>query len=125
MATAPVSLTLHRGGSFLLSNVTPEDVFTPADLTDDQRLIGRTAAEFVEKEVVPFIPELEQHKPGLMAQMLKKAGEIGLLGAGIPEAYGGSGLDKVSATVLAEGLSAYASFGGSHRRHSGIRTLRI
>jgi alkylation response protein AidB-like acyl-CoA dehydrogenase len=125
MATAPVSQTLHRGGSFLLSNVTPEDVFTPADLTDDQRLIGRTAAEFVEKEVVPFIPELEQHKPGLMAQMLKKAGEIGLLGAGIPEAYGGSGLDKVSATVLAEGLSAYASFGVSHGGHAGIGTVPI
>jgi alkylation response protein AidB-like acyl-CoA dehydrogenase len=125
MATAPAAQTLNRGGSFLLSNVTPEEVFTPADLTDDQRLIGRTAAEFVEKEVVPFIPELEAHKEGLMAQMLKKAGEIGLLGAGIPEAYGGSGLDKVSATVLAEGLSAYASFGVSHGGHAGIGTVPI
>jgi len=125
MATAPVSQSLHRGGSFLLTTVTPDDVFTPADLNDDQRLIGRTAAEFVEKEVVPAIPELEQHKEGLMAQMLKKAGEIGLLGGGIPETYGGSGLDKVSATVLAEGLSAYASFAVSHGGHAGIGTVPI
>jgi alkylation response protein AidB-like acyl-CoA dehydrogenase len=125
MATAPVSQSLHRGGSFLLTTITPDDVFTPADLNDDQRLIGRTAAEFVEKEVVPAIPDLEQHKEGLMAEMLKKAGEIGLLGGGIPEAYGGSGLDKVSATVLAESLSAYASFAVSHGGHAGIGTVPI
>src|SRR5208282_1660028 len=125
MATAPVSQVLNRGGAFLITSSRPEDVFTPADLSDDQRLIGQTAEEFVTKELGPEIPALEQHKEGLMAQTLKKAGEIGLLGAGIPEAYGGSGLDKVSATVLAEGLSAYASFGVSHGGHAGIGTVPI
>jgi alkylation response protein AidB-like acyl-CoA dehydrogenase len=125
MATSPVSQVLNRGGSFLLTSITPDDIFTPADLSDDQRLIGQTAEEFVEKEVVPAIPDLEAHKEGLMAQMLKKAGEIGLLGGGIPEAYGGAGLDKISATVLAEKLSEYASFAVSHGGHAGIGTIPI
>jgi alkylation response protein AidB-like acyl-CoA dehydrogenase len=122
---ASVSQTLNRGGAFLLTNCAPQDVFTPADLTDDQRLIGQTAEEFVRKEVVPLIPELEQHKEGLMAQLLRKAGELGLLGAAIPESYGGAGLDKVSATLLAEKLAVYASFAVSHGGHSGIGTIPI
>ena len=126
MATAPVSQTLNRGGAFLITPCRPEDVFTPADFSDDQRLIGQTAEEFVQKEVVPQIPELEAHKDEhLMAQMLKKAGEIGLLGGGIPEAYGGSGLDKISAAILAEKLAGYGSFAVSHGGHSGIGTVPI
>jgi alkylation response protein AidB-like acyl-CoA dehydrogenase len=125
VATTPVSAALNRGGAFLITSSRPEDIFTPADLSDDQRLIGQTAEEFVRKELVPEIPALEQHKEGLMAQMLKKAGEIGLLGGAIPEEYGGSGLDKVSATVLAEKLSGYASFAVSHGGHAGIGTIPI
>jgi alkylation response protein AidB-like acyl-CoA dehydrogenase len=126
MATAPVSQTLNRGGAFLITSCRPEDVFTPADFSDDQRLVGQTAEEFVQKEVMPAIPELEAHKDEqLMAQMLKKAGEIGLLGGGIPEAYGGSGLDKISAAILAEKLAGYGSFAVSHGGHSGIGTVPI
>ncbi|HWG57518.1 MAG TPA: acyl-CoA dehydrogenase family protein [Candidatus Acidoferrales bacterium] len=125
MATTPVAESLNRGGAFLISACTPASVFTPADLNDDQRLIGQTAEEFVTKEVLPAIPELEQHKEGLMAGMLRKAGEIGLLGGGIPEEYGGAALDKVSATVLAEKLAGYASFAVSHGGHAGIGTIPI
>jgi alkylation response protein AidB-like acyl-CoA dehydrogenase len=125
MATTPVSQVLNRGGAFLIAPCTPDDVFTPADLSDDQKLIGQTAEEFVQKEVVPLIPDLEAHKEGLMAQQLRKAGELGLLGGAIPEAYGGAGLDKVSATVLAEKLSGYASFAVSHGGHAGIGTIPI
>jgi alkylation response protein AidB-like acyl-CoA dehydrogenase len=125
MATTPAAQALHRGGAFLITTSSPDDVFTPADLGDDQRLIGQTAEEFVAKEVAPNIPELEQHKEGLMAEMLKKAGELGLLGGAIPEEYGGAGLDKVSATVLAEKLAGYASFAVSHGGHAGIGTIPI
>jgi alkylation response protein AidB-like acyl-CoA dehydrogenase len=126
MATAPVSQTLNRGGSFLITKTSHEDVFTPADLTDDQRLIGQTAEEFMQKEVIPAIPELEAHKDNQpMVQALKKAGEIGLLGGGIPEAYGGTGLDKISATILAEKLASYGSFAVSHGGHAGIGTVPI
>src|ERR1700751_2550071 len=125
MATTSLPRTASRGGGFLVEYCTPENVFSPADLTDDQKLIGQTAEEFVRNEVVPVIPDLEQHKAGLMPQLLKKAGEIGLLGGGVPDEYGGSGLDKVSSVQLAEKLSAYASFGVSHGGHAGIGTLPI
>ena len=125
MATTPAAKTLNRGGAFLITTCVPEDVFTPVDLSDDQRLIGQTAEEFVAKEVVPNIPELEQHKEGLMPELLKRAGELGLLGGAIPEEYGGSELDKVSATLLAEKLAGYASFAVSHGGHAGIGTIPI
>lgn len=125
MATPSTSPAIGRGGAFLIASTKPEEIFSPADQSAEQRLMGQTAQEFVEKEVVPAIPDLELHKEGLMAQMLKKAGEIGLLSGGIPEAYGGLGLDKVSATIISERLSAYASFAVSHGAHAGIGTMPI
>ena len=122
MATTPVSQALARGGAFLVSSTSPEDVFTPADLTDDQRLLGRTIEEFLAKEVIPHIPELEKHKEGLMPELIRKAGEVGLLGAGIPEEYGGAALDKISMTIVSEKLSAYPSFMVSFGAHTGIGT---
>jgi alkylation response protein AidB-like acyl-CoA dehydrogenase len=125
MATATTPRAVTKGGSFLLESSRPEDIFTPAELTDDQKLIGQTADEFVTKEVMPLAHELEQHKPGLMPQLVKKAGELGLLGGAVPEQYGGAGLDKISGTVLAEKLSGYAGFAVTHGGHSGIGTIPI
>ena len=122
-ATTPRPVT--KGGSFLVETRLPEEVFTPADLTDDQKLIGQTAEEFVTNEVLPLAHDLEDKKPGLMPSLLKKAGELGLLGGGVPEQYGGAGLDKISSTVLAEKLSVYASFAVSHGGHAGIGTIPI
>jgi alkylation response protein AidB-like acyl-CoA dehydrogenase len=110
MATATITKPAAKGGSFLLETPLPQEVFTPADLTDDQKLIGQTAEEFVVKEVLPLVKELENKKPGLMPELVKKAGELGLLSGGIPEQYGGAGLDKIAATVLTEKLSIYGGF---------------
>ncbi len=125
MATTAVSRPVKVGGSFLIESCTPDEIFTPAELSDDQKLIGQTADEFITKEVVPLAHELEQHKPGLMRELVKKAGEVGLLGGAIPEEYGGAGLDKISGTVLAERLSGYAGFAVTHGGHSGIGTIPI
>ncbi len=114
-----------RGGAFLISAVKPGDVFTPADLNDDQRLIGRTTEEFLAKEVIPHIAEIEQHKQGLMAELVKKAGEIGLLGAAIPEEYGGAALDKVSSTVVSEKLGVYPSYMVAFGAQTGIGAIPI
>ncbi len=114
-----------KGGSFLLASPQPDDIFTPEELSDQHKLIGQTTEEFVEQEVLPFVNDLEVHKEGLMVSLLKKAGEVGLLGGGVPEAYGGAGLDKISTTVLAEKLAHYGSFSASHGGHSGIGTLPI
>ena len=125
MATATISKPAAKGGGFLLEAAQPQDVFTPADLSDDQKLIGQTAEEFVMKEVVPLIKDLENKKAGLMPTLVKKAGEVGLLGGGIPEQYGGAGLDKIATTVLTEKLSVYGGFAVTHGAHSGIGTLPI
>ena len=124
---AAVTLTPRgcKGGSFLLESPEPGDVFTPADLTDDQKLIGQSAEEFVIKEVFPHIKNLEAKKPGLMPELVKKAGDLGLLSGGIPEQYGGAGLDKVATTVLTEKLSIYGGFAVTHGAHAGIGTLPI
>jgi butyryl-CoA dehydrogenase len=125
MATSFVSKAAAKGGSFLLESPAPQDVFTPADLTDDQKLIGQTAEEFVLKEVLPLVKELENKKPGLMSKLVKKGGELGLMGGGVPEAYGGAGLDKIATTVLTEKLSIYGGFAVTHGAHAGIGTLPI
>src|ERR1700686_190462 len=125
MATATVTKTAAKGGSFLLESPLAQDVFTPADLTDDQKLIGQTAEEFVTKEVMPHVKDLENKKPGLMAGLIRKGGELGLLSGGIPEQYGGAGLDKVATTVLTEKLSIYGGFAVTHGAHAGIGTLPI
>jgi alkylation response protein AidB-like acyl-CoA dehydrogenase len=125
MATATLTKPAAKGGSFLLESPQPGDVFTPADLSDDQRLIGQTAEEFVLKEVFPLIKDLENKKVGLMASLVKKGGEVGLMGGGVPEEYGGAGLDKISTTVLTEKLSIYGGFAVTHGAHAGIGTLPI
>jgi alkylation response protein AidB-like acyl-CoA dehydrogenase len=116
---------LKKGGAFLLEPTPADQVFTPANLSDDQRLIGQTAEEFVTNEVLPFVKDLEAKKPGLMPQLFRKAGELGLTGGGVPEEYGGAGLDKISTTVLTEKISIYGGFAVTHGGHSGIGTLPI
>jgi alkylation response protein AidB-like acyl-CoA dehydrogenase len=125
MATATLNRTAAKGGSFLLESPAPADVFTPADLTDDQKLIGQTAEEFVVKEVLPHVKDLENKKAGLMAELVRKAAEVGLVSGGIPEEFGGAGLDKIATTVLTEKLSIYGGFAVTHGAHAGIGTLPI
>jgi len=125
MATSVLTKPAAKGGSFLLESPVPADIFTPADLSDDQKLIGQTAEEFVIKEVLPLAKDLENKKPGLMAELVRKAAELGLMSGGTPEEYGGAGLDKIAATVLTEKISIYGGFAVTHGAHAGIGTLPI
>jgi alkylation response protein AidB-like acyl-CoA dehydrogenase len=125
MATSILSKPAAKGGNFLLESPAPQDVFTPADLTDDQKLIGQTAEEFVVKEILPLAKDLEAKKPGLMPELVRKAAELGLMSGGTPEEYGGAGLDKVATTQLTEKISIYGGFAVTHGAHAGIGTLPI
>jgi alkylation response protein AidB-like acyl-CoA dehydrogenase len=125
MATSVLNKPAAKGGSFLLESPSPQDVFTPAELTDDQKLIGQTAEEYVIKEVFPFVKDLEAKKPGLMAELTRKAAELGLMSGGTPEEYGGAGLDKIATTILTEKISIYGGFAVTHGAHAGIGTLPI
>jgi len=125
MATSVLNRPAAKGGSFLLESPAPADIFTPADLTDDQKLIGQTAEEFVVKEVLPLAKDLEAKKAGLMAELVRKAAELGLMSGGTPEEYGGAGLDKIATTHLTEKISMYGGFAVTHGAHAGIGTLPI
>src|SRR5215472_17053500 len=125
MATSVLNRPAAKGGSFLLESPAPADIFTPADLTDDQKLIGQTAEEFVVKEVLPLAKDLEAKKPGLMPDLVRKAAALGLMSGGTPEEYGGAGLDKIATTLLTEKISIYGGFAVTHGAHSGIGTLPL
>ena len=114
-----------RGGSFLIEDRSFEDVFTPEDFTEEQRMIGQTAEEFMEKEMVPRLPEILALKYETTRELLRKAGELGLLGIEVPEEYGGMGLDKVSGCLVSEKSAKDGSFAVSFMGHTGIGTLPI
>lgn len=116
---------LFKGGGFLLEDMEPAHIFTLEDLTEEQQMIARTTKDFVEKEVLPYVDEIEQHQFQHTTRLLKKAGELGLLGADVPEEYGGLGLDKISSTLISEEFSKAGAFGLSHGAHVGIGTLPI
>ena len=99
------------GGRFLTRSVAADDVFTREDLTDEQRLFGQTAAEFMRKEVVPVERRLYEHDWALTRQLLRKAADLDLTRLEIPAAYGGLGLDKISAAYVGEQIALNPSFG--------------
>jgi len=117
--------TPAAGGQFLTAAARPDDVFVREDLTDEQRLFGQTAAEFMQKEVLPVVERLYKHDWALTRQLLKKASELDLLRLEIPPAYGGLGLDLISASYVGEQIAMNPSFGGSLGAHTSIGTLPL
>jgi alkylation response protein AidB-like acyl-CoA dehydrogenase len=116
---------LTMGGQFLASTVGPDEVFVREELTDEQRLFGQTAAEFMRKEVLPVVDRLYKHDWDLTRQLLKKASDLDLLRLEIPEQYGGLGLDLISASFVGEQIAVSPSFGGSLGAHTSIGTLPL
>jgi alkylation response protein AidB-like acyl-CoA dehydrogenase len=126
MASTAVSpIVAAAGGSFLLESRTPAEIFTPEDLNEEQRQFAATAAEFGREEVLPIAADIEDKKPGVLAGLLRKAGELGFTAVDIPEEYGGMGLDKVSSTVITDHLSVLASFSTAFGAHVGIGALPL
>ncbi|MBE9521846.1 MAG: acyl-CoA dehydrogenase family protein, partial [Proteobacteria bacterium] len=113
------------GGEFLIPDALPEEVFTPEDFTKEQRLIGKSAEEFGLGELTPIRDELEELNPDLLRSLINKAGELGFLGADMPEIYGGSELDKVSATLITEHISQGTGFSITYGVQTGIGSLPI
>ena len=114
-----------KGGSFLIADLEPQDVFTPEDLSDEQRQVAKTASRVARNEVVPAVREIEAKNFAVMTGLLRKAGELGLTGVDVPEMYGGLGMDKITSAVVAESVSKQASFSTTFSAHAGIGTLPI
>src|SRR5512136_165604 len=115
-----------KGGAFLIESISPQAIFTPEEFSEEQRLIGQAATEFVVGEIQPQLDDIETQKEGLLPSLVKKAGELGLLSGDITEEYGGQDLDKVSVILLMEKLSqGGGSFMVAYAVHTGIGSLPI
>src|SRR5215813_5382696 len=125
MITTAISKGKIAGGSFLLESRSADEVFTPEDFGEQHRLIGQTAEQFAQNEIVPNIDKMEHKDFSITRELLKKAGELGLSGVEIPEAYGGLEMDKVTAAVIADHIAKYAGFATTWGGHTGIGTLPI
>src|SRR5713226_8211951 len=125
MTTAPNATSTLRGGEWLLQPSTADGVFTPEGLTEEHRLIARTAQEFVDNEILPKLDRLEEKDWTLARELVKKGAELGLLGVDVPEAYGGLGLDKVTSLVVSEKLARSASFGATFGAHANLTIVPL
>ena len=122
---ASTERSIQRGGEWLLESAGSGHVFTPELLTEEHRLIGRTAEEFVDNEVKPACDRLEQKDWDLARQLLRRCGALGLLGVDIPEAYGGIGLDMVSSLVVSDRFARVASFGAALGAQANLTALPL
>lgn len=125
METANKPRNIPHGGGFLIQTSTPESTFTPEDFTEEQEMIAEMCDDFLEKEVIPKLIEIDRQEEGLMPELLNKAGELGLLGAAFPESLGGLGKDFVTATLINEHLGGGHSFAVAMAAHNGIGSLPI
>ncbi len=114
-----------KGGEFLISEGTTADVFTPEDFTEEHKMIGDTCREFIDNEVRPNLPAMEQHDWETARRLVHEAGELGLLGANIPEEYGGAALDQVSGVIIAEMVGRGGGFGTTFGAQTSIGLLPI
>lgn len=119
------TVNVKKGGSFLIEETGYDQIFTPEDFTDEHKMIGKTTEDYVVNDVLPYIDEIENHQFEHSVRLLKKAGDLGLLGADVPEEYGGIGLDKISSAFITEKFSRAGSFSLSYGAHVGIGSLPI
>ncbi|MDN3450718.1 acyl-CoA dehydrogenase family protein [Planococcus sp. APC 3906] len=117
--------TLIKGGSFLIEEADLSRVFTPEDFTEEHKMIAKTTEDYVNTEVMPVVEKLENHEFEHSVRLLKSAGDLGLLGADVPEQYGGLGLDKIASALIAEKMSKAGGFSITHGAHVGIGSLPI
>src|ERR1044072_975648 len=114
-----------QGGSFMIEDRTTAEVFTPEDFTEEHRMIAETTRQFIDGEVIPHIDALEKHDWQLARALVGKAAELGLIGANIPEEYGGLGLDQKRGSLIGENIGRCAWFATTLGAESGIGLLPI
>ncbi len=114
-----------KGGSFLIEETTPDSIQIPENFDSELKMFAKTARDFVEKEVDPLTDEIENQNFEVLKELMRKAGEKGLLMVDIPEKYEGMGLNKTSSTLVAEEVARSGSFAVAQGAHTGIGTLPI
>lgn len=114
-----------KGGEFIIKDVTPNEIFTPEEWNEEQRMIAQTCDDFITHEIVPVIDKIDKMEEGLMPSLLDKAGELGLLGLSVPESFGGMGVDFKTSLLATEHLGKGYSFSVAFGAHTGIGTLPL
>ena len=125
VTSAASSKVAPKGGSFLIETRSPGDVFTPEDTTDQHKLIAQTAQEFIDQEIVPRTQEIEDKKPGVLRELLRKAAEVGLSSTDLPQRFGGLALDKISSIIVSEKMARNGSWAATVGAQAGIGVLPI
>ena len=117
---------LLRGGQFLVKATNCEDVFTPEDFTEEQKMMKEAVMEFNDREIIPHKARFEAKDYALTEELMRKAGELGFLGVSVPEAYGGLGMGFVSTMLTCDYISSgTGSFSTAFGAHTGIGTMPI
>ncbi len=124
-AVAASPIVAATGGSFLLESRTPDEIFTPEDLSEEQRQIAATAERFAREEILPRAAMIERKEAGEMRAVLRKAAGLGFTAVDVPEEYGGLGMDRISSTLVTDRISVLASFSTAFGAHIGIATLPL
>jgi alkylation response protein AidB-like acyl-CoA dehydrogenase len=127
MSTAAAANGAKRvsGGSFLLEDLRSEDVFTPEDLSPEQKQIAQMTIDFAEEKILPQVHEIEAKNFEVSLSLMRQAGELGLLSVDVPEEYGGLELDKVTSALIADKIAVSGSFSVTFSAHVGIGTLPL
>ncbi|MFT2009217.1 acyl-CoA dehydrogenase family protein [Pontibacter sp. 13R65] len=114
-----------KGGEFLIRETNPQDVFIPEEFNEEQQMMAQTCRDFVREEVLPLLDRLDNHEEGLMENLMKKAGELGLFAVSMPEQFGGLNMDFNTALLVTESVGGGHSFPVAFAAHTGIGTLPI
>lgn len=125
MSSTTSTTTSLKGGEWLIKESNAFQTFTPEDFNEEQLMVKEMCLQFLSAEVLPNLDRIDKMEDGLMPGLMVKAGEQGLLGTSIPEAYGGLGKDFITSTLVNEGLGGGYSFSVAIAAHTGIGTLPI
>jgi alkylation response protein AidB-like acyl-CoA dehydrogenase len=125
METTIKTTQVLKGGEFLVKESSSENTFIKEQISEEQKMFGQTAEDFITSRVFPNIQKIDKQEPGLVVGLLKESADLGLLGAAVPEEYGGMGTDLVTDTVINEEIGKGHSFAAAFAAHTGIGTLPI
>jgi alkylation response protein AidB-like acyl-CoA dehydrogenase len=125
MSTTTTNKTVLKGGEFLVKETPFNQVYTKNEITEEQTMFGQTAADFINNRVFPNIQKIDKQDPALTIALMQESAELGLLGASVPEEFGGMGIDVATDTAINEEIGKGHSFAASYAAHTGIGTLPI
>jgi alkylation response protein AidB-like acyl-CoA dehydrogenase len=125
MSAATLPHTALKGGEWLIKETNAQDIYIPEDFSEEYVMINDMSRQFIDTEVLPVIDRIEKMEPGLMSSLLAKAAELGLVGASVPEQYGGLGKDLITSTIINENFGKGYSFCVAFTAHTGIGTMPI